>query len=141
MYQSVLYETLSIYASHIDGEATNKNNVRRKEDVFYRFLLLVEANYQKERSVNFYAEKLSITPKHLSAVAKETSGHTAGEWIDSYVILEAKLLLHNSELTIQEISTKLNFANQSFFGKYFKHHTGMSPRSYRQSISSTEVSF
>lgn len=141
MYQSVLYETLSIYASHIDGEATNKNNVRRKEDVFYRFLLLVEANYQKERSVNFYAEKLSITPKHLSAVAKETSGHTAGEWIDSYVILEAKLLLHNSELTIQEISTKLNFANQSFFGKYFKHHTGMSPRSYRQSISSTEISF
>ena len=138
LYQSVLYETLSLYSSHIDFETFGRGNLRRKEDVFYRFLLLVEKNYQKERSVNFYAEQLNITPKHLSAVAKETSGHTAGEWIDSYVILEAKLLLQNSELTIQEISSQLNFANQSFFGKYFKHHTGESPRAYRCSISSAE---
>ena len=110
------------------------NKLRRKEDVFYRFLLLVEANFQMERSVNFYADSLNITPKHLSAVAKETSGHTAGEWIDSYVVMEAKMLLNNSELSIQEISTRLNFANQSFFGKYFKHHTGMSPRAYRSSM-------
>lgn len=132
LYQSVLYETLSIYTSRMENSV--KGNLRRKEDVFYKFLLLVEENFQKERSVNYYAERLDITPKHLSAVAKDTSGHTAGEWIDSYVILEAKLLLHNSELTIQEISTQLNFANQSFFGKYFKHHTGESPRAYRQAL-------
>lgn len=134
LYQSVLYETLSIYTSRMEKDKSVKGNIRRKEDVFYKFLLLVEENFQKERSVNYYAERLDITPKHLSAVAKETSGHTAGEWIDSYVILEAKLLLHNSELTIQEISTQLNFANQSFFGKYFKHHTGESPRAYRQAL-------
>lgn len=132
LYQSILYETLSIYTSRMTK--SDKGNLRRKEDVFYKFLLLVEDNFQQERSVNYYAERLDITPKHLSAVAKETSGHTAGEWIDSYVILEAKLLLHNSELTIQEISSQLNFANQSFFGKYFKHHTGESPRAYRQAI-------
>lgn len=136
MYQSILYETLSLYTSHMDQSQAiiADNKLRRKEDVFYRFLLLVEANFQIERSVNYYAEKLNITPKHLSAVAKETSGHTAGEWIDSYVVLEAKMLLNNSELSIQEISSRLNFANQSFFGKYFKHHTGMSPRSYRRSM-------
>lgn len=134
MYQSILYETLSLYTSHMDRSQSNviDSKLRRREDVFYRFLLLVEANFQIERSVNYYAEKLNITPKHLSAVAKETSGHTAGEWIDSYVVLEAKMLLNNSELSIQEISSRLNFANQSFFGKYFKHHTGMSPRSYRR---------
>lgn len=136
MYQSILYETLSLYTSHMDRSQSNviDSKLRRREDVFYRFLLLVEANFQIERSVNYYAEKLNITPKHLSAVAKETSGHTAGEWIDSYVVLEAKMLLNNSELSIQEISSRLNFANQSFFGKYFKHHTGMSPRSYRRTM-------
>ena len=136
MYQSILYETLSLYTSHMDRSQSNviDSKLRRRENVFYRFLLLVEANFQIERSVNYYAEKLNITPKHLSAVAKETSGHTAGEWIDSYVVLEAKMLLNNSELSIQEISSRLNFANQSFFGKYFKHHTGMSPRSYRRTM-------
>ena len=72
---------------------------------------------------------LCVTPKHLSATIKETSGRTAGEWIDSYVIIEAKTLLRNTGLTIQEVSAKLNFSNQSFFGKYFKHITGISPRS------------
>ena len=136
MYQSILYETLSLYTSHMNKQHSSAidNKLRRKEDVFYRFLLLVEANFQMERSVNFYADSLNITPKHLSAVAKETSGHTAGEWIDSYVVMEAKMLLNNSELSIQEISSRLNFANQSFFGKYFKHHTGMSPRAYRSSM-------
>ena len=133
LYQSVLYETLSIYTSHMDKDNSVDGRLRRKEDVFYRFLLLVEECFIKERSVNYYAEKLNITPKHLSAVAKETSGHTAGEWIDSYVILEAKMLLQNSEMSIQEISSRLNFANQSFFGKYFKHHTGVSPKAFRSS--------
>lgn len=134
LYQSVLYETLSIYTAFMDREQKGDGKLRRKEEVFYNFLLLVESNFQNERSVNYYADKLKITPKHLSAVAKETSGHTAGEWIDSYVILEAKMLLNNSELSVQEISSRLNFANQSFFGKYFKHHTGMSPRAYRSAM-------
>ncbi|EJW96039.1 transcriptional regulator, AraC family [gut metagenome] len=64
-------------------------------------------------------------------MVKEVSGKTVGEWIDHWVILEAKALLHSSSLSIQEISDRLNFANQSFFGKYFKHYTGLSPKEYR----------
>ena len=84
------------------------------------------------RSVSFYSNKMFLTAKHLSTVVKEVSGKTASEWIDSLVILEAKALLKSSELSIQEIADELHFANQSFFGKYFKHHTGMAPKEYRR---------
>ena len=93
--------------------------------------LLSEA-YIKELRVNYYAKELFLTPKHLSSVVKEVSGKTAGEWIDVFVIFEAKSLLKSSQKNIQEISDELNFANQSFFGKYFKHYTGMSPKEYRK---------
>jgi AraC family transcriptional activator of pobA len=65
-------------------------------------------------------------------LVKNVSNRTAGEWIDNYVVLEAKALLSSSTLSIQEISDRLNFANQSFFGKYFKQHVGISPTEYRK---------
>ena len=83
--------------------------------------------------MSFYADKMFLTAKHLSTVVKEISGKTVGEWIDELVILEAKALLNSSSMNIQEIADRLNFANQSFFGKYFKHYTGMSPKEYRKS--------
>ena len=89
-------------------------------------------NYKQERSVAFYADKLCVTAKYLSLISKEVSGQPAGNWIDEYVILEAKTLLKSSQMSIQEIADSLNFANQSFFGKYFKHHTGISPKEYRK---------
>lgn len=104
----------------------------RREEIMAKFLLAVTEYFRKERQVTFYADKLCITPKHLSAVVKDISGHTAGEWIDNYVVMEAKVLLHSTDRTIQEIAMQLNFANQSFFGKYFKHHTGVSPSVYRR---------
>lgn len=128
--EAMFYETLGLYSSYHSIDAASIT-VRRRDALFYQFLQEVEANCANERSVAFYAGKLCVSPKHLSATVKEASGRTAGEWIDSYVILEAKLLLQNTGLTIQEVSTKLNFPNQSFFGKYFKHITGMSPRAFR----------
>ena len=92
----------------------------------------VSTNFVKERSVIFYADQLFLTPKHLSRVIKEVSGRSAGEWIDEQVILEAKARLKTSSLTVQEISDQLGFPNQSFFGKYFKRHVGMSPSDYRK---------
>ena len=65
-------------------------------------------------------------------VVKKVSGRTASDWIDEYVVLEAKQMLRTTTLTVQEVSRELNFANQSFFGKYFKKHVGMSPSEYRQ---------
>lgn len=105
----------------------------RKESVYEKFIHEVSNNYKEKRSVSYYADKLCLTAKHLSSVVKEVSGKTAGEWIDNFVILEAKALLKSSDMSIQEIAEHLNFANQSFFGKYFKHYIGMSPKAYRRS--------
>ena len=88
-------------------------------------------HHRKERRVDFYAEQLFLSPKHFSTVVKKVSGKTAGEWIDEYVILEAKALLKYSVMSIQEVAYFMNFPNPSFFGKYFKHHTGLSPSEYK----------
>lgn len=126
---ALFYEIYNIYQGHAVQERIPKS---RKEDLFERFIRAVSESYKEERSVSYYADKMFLTAKHLSTVVKEISGKTAGEWIDSLVVLEAKALLKSSELSIQEIADELHFANQSFFGKYFKHHTGMSPKEYRR---------
>lgn len=103
-----------------------------KNNIVERFIHLVEENYRQERLIGFYADKLCITPKYLSKLVKETTGRSAGEWIESHVILEARAMLQSSDMTIQQIATSLNFPNQSFFGKYFKRATGLSPKQYRR---------
>jgi AraC-like DNA-binding protein len=103
----------------------------KQNECVERFLELAEKHYKAERQVGFYAEKLHITPKYLSQIIKTNTGKSANDWIDDYVMLEAKALLKSSKLTIQQISDELNFADQSIFGKYFKRVTGMSPREYK----------
>lgn len=103
----------------------------RAEEYFRQFMGLLGEHYKQERSVGFYARRLCITPKYLTTLIRQISGKSVSEWIDSYVILEAKTLLKYSNMSIQEISYYLNFANQSFFGSYFKRHTGMSPSQYK----------
>jgi AraC-like DNA-binding protein len=80
-----------------------------------------------------YADQLYLTPKYFSKVIKDNSGASASEWIDNYVILEAKALLKSTNMTILQISDELNFPSQSFFGKYFKRVVGVSPKEYRES--------
>lgn len=103
----------------------------RREMFFEQFMTLLDQYHCTERSLKFYADKLYITPKYLSAIIKEVSGRSAAEWVDAFVVLEAKTLLKFSDLSIQEIAYRLNFSTQSFFGKYFKHQTGMSPSEYK----------
>lgn len=126
--EALFYETLGIYTTVMNRQNRTPS---RREELLSKFITLVEQDFRRERTVVYYARKLCLSPKHLSAVVKAASGMTAGEWIDRKVILEAKLLLRNTGMTIQEISTELNFNNQSFFGKYFKHLTGRSPREFR----------
>lgn len=83
--------------------------------------------------MSFFARRLNFTPNYLSSRVKEYSGRTATEWIEESVILEAKTMLKHTDLTIQEIAYKLNFPTQTFFGKYFKRITGLSPKQYRTS--------
>ena len=107
---------------------------KSKQDVLLEnFLGLIQKHYREERSVEFYANKLCLTPKYLSTAIRQTSGKTAGEWIDEYVVLEAKALLKSTKMTIQQISDELNFPSQSFFGKYFKRLAGVSPKEYKKS--------
>jgi len=105
----------------------------RAENYFRQFTQLLGEHYRRERSVGYYANQLCITPKYLSSLIKRISGRSVSEWIDSFVILEAKALLKYSDKSIQEIAYYLNFPNQSFFGSYFKRITGMSPSQYKHS--------
>lgn len=103
----------------------------RTEEYFRQFTELLGEHYKHERSVGFYARQLCITPKYLTTLIKRISGKSVSEWIDNYVILEAKTLLKYSNMSVQEIAYYLNFPNQSFFGSYFKRNAGMSPSQYK----------
>lgn len=129
LLQSFFYDICNIFRHHMPRE---ESGLSRKEQIFTDFIHTVAIYFREKRSVAFYAAKLCITPKHLTSVVKDVSGNSAGEWIDNYVILAAKALLKSTAKTVLEISLELNFANQSFFGKYFKQHTGISPKEYRK---------
>ena len=83
--------------------------------------------------MGWYAEQLNITPKYLSESVKSVSKRRPNDWIDNYVTMEIRVMLKNSTMTIKDIAAQLHFANQSFLGKYFKEHVGMSPKEYRRS--------
>ena len=106
----------------------------RSEVIFEEFSRLLQQHGCQERAVAFYAGRMGMTPKYLAATVKTVSGKTAAAWIADAVMLEAKRLLQYSSLSIQEIAYHLNFASQSFFGKYFKQHTGFSPSRYRRHL-------
>ena len=97
-----------------------------------RFMKLVTEYHNQERGMQFYADKLCLTPKYLSKIVKEASGRSGPEWIDAFVILEAKNLLRYSDESIKEIAYKLNFPSASVFNKFFKANTGLIPSDYRR---------
>lgn len=103
----------------------------RKEELFKNFIKLVKDNYLNHRSITFYADKLCVSPKYLSSVVHKVSETYATDWINQYVILEAKSMLRMKDTNIKDVSNHLNFANQSFFAKFFKKHTGYTPKEYK----------
>lgn len=105
----------------------------RRNPLVDRFLLLVQQSFKSERMIEYYASQLGVTPKHLSRVLKQSTGFTAADWIKNYILLEAKVMLKSSNLTMGQISQQLNFPSQSFFAKFFKNCTGMTPKQYRNS--------
>jgi len=113
-------------------QKVNDKRQTRAEAIFANFIRLVEANFRHERRVSWYGQQLCITPKYLSETVKQVSHRTPNEWIDNYVVLEIRVLLRNSSMSIKEIAQTLNFTNQSFLGKYFKEHVGVSPTKYRR---------
>ena len=103
-----------------------------KISMFRRFISLVKEHYKQERTIGFYANQLSITPHYLSALIKQTSGETVMQWINKMVILKSKELLREGNLLVYEISNELNFPNPSFFSRFFKKQTGITPFQYQK---------
>ena len=130
---SFLYKIYDILIKKLKEKGYTRKIPERCEIVFEDFIKELNLFNGTKHSLSFFAQRLNLTPNYLSCRVKEYSGRTATEWIEESVILEAKTMLKHTNLTIQEIAYKLNFPTQTFFGKYFKRITGISPKQYRMS--------
>lgn len=134
LYEAILYTCAAFFFTTANKYFENEVHIGRdssQKRITDKFMRLVQENFRRERFLEFYADQLEISPKHLSRTVKAHTGLSAVEWINRQIILEAKVMLRSSSLNIQQISTELNFPSQSFFGKYFKKATGLSPKEYR----------
>ena len=132
LVSSISYFLGSIWTGRLSAAEHQPHAPSAKaKNVYDQFLRLVTDYHTSERNMAFYADKLCLTPKYLSKLVKSVSGRSAPDWIDAFVILEAKNMLKYSDLSIKEIVCKLNFPNQSVFYKFFKSHTGKTPSQYR----------
>ena len=112
-------------------ENLRQQTATRQDKIFHQFLRLVNLYGLRERKIEFYADKLCVTPNHLGAVIKKASGLTVMQWFNRHAIQKAKVLLRYSDLPIWEVAERMNFANPSFFSKFFKREIGMTPAEYR----------
>lgn len=128
---ALLMELHTIYNK--ESAEQGERPIGRQEDILHRFTALVKEHAVREHAIAFYAERLCLTPNYLGTVIREASGQTVMQWIHRYIIQQAKLQLKYSNQPIWQIAENLNFANSSFFCKFFKHETGMTPATYRKS--------
>lgn len=104
----------------------------RHEELFRRFITLVNEHCKTQHTTAFYADRLCLSPRYLSSVIRDVSGRTVVEWVNQAVVLEAKVLLKHSDLLTYQIADELHFPNPSFFSKFFKRMTGMTPQEYQR---------
>ena len=116
-----------------DGAMNPMGVKERSSEYFERLMTLLSEHYREQRNVEFYAERMNISSKHLSRVIRNFTGKSVHQWIDEFDALEIKHLLKYSNMSIQQISFYLNFPNPSFMGQYFKRITGMTPGEYKKS--------
>lgn len=128
LFRVVYCEIAAVYKK---GTPISQEVVSRKELLVRKFLFQMAKKYVKHKEVDYYAQELCVTPRYLSSVIKEKTGNSASFWINDMIIKQAKSLLHDSRLSVLQISDELNFPNPSFFGQYFKKHTGMTPKKFR----------
>ena len=134
-FYNFILEVSNIFRNR-DGARKKLQNLSRKENIIRHFMHLIEEYGMTEHNPSFYSDKMCISTQYLSIILKEVTGYTANYWIAKKVTAQAKILLRTPHLTIKEITDKLRFADQSSFGKFFKKHTGMSPKKYREDFSS-----
>lgn len=126
LIQAFLFQIVTLGDRYVTTEQDNFSSPRATL-IFERFMKLLATKHREHRSVKYYAESMCLSPSHLSTVVKRCSGKTVSQWIDDYVIIDAKSLLRFSDMSVQEIAYRLNFPTQSAFGKFFKDKTSMAP--------------
>ncbi|MBR1838990.1 MAG: AraC family transcriptional regulator [Prevotella sp.] len=119
-------------ALYRQSQDQRRGAMSRQQNIFDRFIYLVNQNADREHLLAFYADKMCITERYLGSVVKQTSGITAKEWIDRAIIMRIKVALRHSDKTIAQIAEEMHFATPSFFCKYFKRLTGKTPLEYRE---------
>ena len=126
------------YIKHTAETADKAEALPRSQQLFSQFKILVSQHCERERNIPFYASLLRVSPHHLSSVISKASGHSVMYWINSAVVLRARVLLKTSDLMTYEIAERLNFPNPPAFTSFFKRETGMTPKKYREtSLSSS----
>lgn len=130
LFSAFFYTLISLVSAYADNAEVRKNGARSKS-LFDEFLRLLVNECEKERSVEYYAARLKISPKYLSVICRKQVGKSASTVIDEAVIRHAKELLSQSGLSVRDVVEKMNFTTQSFFGKYFKQRVGVSPSRYK----------
>ena len=128
-----LVSALLWYVDHLWSrqEQTERKNQSREQRLFTDFIQLVSEFAPEHHTIEFYASRLCITPRYLSTVVKQASGRSAKQWIDEALVTRIKIDLLHTEKPITSISDDMNFPNQSFFTKFFKRMTGMTPSQFR----------
>lgn len=134
LFSAFFYTLVSVLSACASGIAEEQSR-SRSDELLSDFFAALSAECERERSVEYYASKLKISPKYLSLICKRKTGNNASRIIDQAVIHRAKTLLMQTGLSVQEVSDRLHFVSQSFFGKYFKQRVGISPSRYKVSNS------
>lgn len=128
--QNVLLEAFD-KTQRFAPDVHSQTGTTRQADLFQRFVALVHEHCTEQREVAFYADRLCISTRYLSTIIRSVAHLTAKEFIDRSVVLEIKMLLGSTELSVQEIAYRLHFPDQSYLGRFFKKHTGVSPTEFR----------
>ncbi len=136
MLYALLLMVVSVYRAN--GKVNIRLSRSRQEELTENFFKLLFEYYKQERNVAFYADKLCLTAKYLTTTIRKVTGRYILAWINEIVIIGVKTYLRNTNMTMLQISEEFNFSNPSFFSKYFKQYTGMTPMQYRMNKDCTE---
>lgn len=135
LVQAFCYEVIDAYIANTPVQTIKQT---RKDKVFQNFLVALYNNFRIRRDVRYYAEQQNLTPRYFTTLIHEVSGKTPSHWISMSVIIEAKRLLSNPNISIKEVAHRLNFSEQTFFGRYFRLYAGCSPSEYRSYLLANE---
>ena len=125
--------SLMQYYNHLYGlDVERRMSPSHGTDIFNRFIQLVNSHVRQEHKMGYYANRMCLTQRYLGSVVREVSGASAKEWIDRALVTEAKVVLKHSDKSVAQIAEDLHFPSPSFFSKYFRRLTGLTPAEYRQ---------